>query len=294
MSLHHEINKITGDIRRSVGRLAKSAVADGNGVPAGTEKIIGYVCAIHEDGELAGTVDVQEYDYYTEEDMEYGAGHHEGVLLSAIQDNATGMFIVPMLFSEVVIIRNPIDGREYVLMYSHAKRINLKATSLESEKDGKIQIGVSEVEAYKESDEGIEQDFNELPPTQNQSLSTYTSSSIIHSVSTSDDGYEETINSKAKTIEVGDTKVTIDGENVSIQTSGKVSFTIGGTKISHENGKVSIETTNCEIKGTNVKITGGTLQTQGVSSADMNGPFNAIKVCPFSGAPHCGSSVSGT
>ena len=95
---------------------------------------------------------------------------------------------------------------------------------------------------------------------------------------------------------------------MSIETSGKVSFKIGGTEITNEDGKVSIktdeakiETTNCEIKGSDIKvdgasvtITGGTLKTQGVAATDLNGPFNAIKVCPFSGAPHCGSSVSGT
>ena len=88
----------------------------------------------------------------------------------------------------------------------------------------------------------------------------------------------------------------------------KISFVIGNTSITEEDGKVNIktenakiETTSCEIKGSDVKvdgttvtITGGTLKTKGVGSTDLNGPFNAIKVCPFSGAPHCGSSVSGT
>ena len=104
-----------------------------------------------------------------------------------------------------------------------------------------------------------------------------------------------------KIITVGDTKITIDGENVSIETSGKVSFIIGGTTITEEDGSVKIKTDSCEIKGSDIKvdggnvtITGGNLKTKGVSSTDLQGPFNAIKVCPFSGAPHCGSSVSGT
>lgn len=98
-----------------------------------------------------------------------------------------------------------------------------------------------------------------------------------------------------KIITVGDTTITIDGENVIIETSGKVSFKVGGTTITEEDGSVNIktdkakiETSSCEIKGSDVKvdgtsvtITGGTLKTKGVAATDLNGPFNAIKVCPL-------------
>lgn len=310
MSLSGEINKYSGDIKRAIGKIAQSNIAPGDGIVRGTKKILGYVCAIHEDGDLAGTVDVQEFEYIPGEYDTPGAGHHAGVLLSAIQDNPDGYLIVPMLYSEVVIVQNPLDNQEYVLMYSHAKRMQLLAHSIEGEDDGEVKIGVTETEKFSESDDGLEKDFNELEPTKNATSTTYTAKTITDKVISPDDeeGFTEEKTFEQKTITVGDTKIIIDGENVSIETSGKVSFKIGGTEITNEDGKVSIktdeakiETTNCEIKGSDIKvdgasvtITGGTLKTQGVAATDLNGPFNAIKVCPFSGAPHCGSSVSGT
>ena len=303
MSLTGEINRISGDVRKSIEKMAKSGMVSSDGAVRGTKKIFGYVCAIHEDGELAGTIDVQEFNYEPDEYQTMGTGHHEGVLLSAIQDNKNGVLIVPMLYSEVVIVQNPIDRREYVLMYSHARQIKMKASSLEGLDDGEIEIGVTEVEDFVETDDGLEKDYNELEATKNETRTTYKSTSIVDHIVSPDDeeGLRQEKTVEHKIITVGDTKITIDGENVSIETSGKVSFIVGGTQITEEEREVyiktdtaKIEANNCEIRGKDVTITGGTLKTKGVSSTDLNGPFNAIKVCPFSGAPHCGSSVSGT
>lgn len=303
MSLRGEINKVSGDIRRSVERMSRTGVTGIDGSVRGTKKILGYVCAINEDGDLAGTVDVQEFNYEPDEYSTQGVGHHKGVLLSAIQDNSLGFQIVPMLYSEVVIVQNPIDQREYVIMYSHARQIRLAAQSLKDANDGKVEIGVTETEGFVETDDGLENDYNELELTKNQTKTTYTASSITDQIGSADDeaGYTEEKTAASKTITVGNTTITIDGGNVSIETSGKVSFSIGSTTVTHEDGTVKIETDSCQIKGSDVKvegsnvtITGGNLKTQGVSSTDLNGPFNAIKVCPFSGAPHCGSTVSGT
>lgn len=310
MSLKGEINKYSGDVRRSIGQMARQGMTGPDGAVRGTKKILGYVCAIHEEGELAGTIDVQEFNYEPDEYPIMGTGHHEGVLLSAIQDNSQGVLIVPVLYSEVVITQNPTDGREYVLMYSHAKRIQFLAQSIEGEDDGEIEIGVTETEKPVETDDGLDKDYYELELTKNKANTKYTSTSITDQISSPDDeeGFKQEKTVEHKIITVGDTKIIIDGENVIIETSGKVSFTIGGTSITEEDGSVNIktdkakiETSSCEIKGSDVKvdgasvtITGGTLKTKGVSATDLNGPFNAIKVCPFSGAPHCGSSVSGT
>ena len=113
------------------------------------------------------------------------------------------------------------------------------------------------------------------------------STSIIDKVTSKDDeqGFTEEKTATQKTITVGDTKIVIDGQNVTIETSGKVSI---------KSNDVKIESSNVGIESSNVEITGGTLKTKGQSSTDLQGPFNAIKVCPFSGAPHCGSTVSGT
>lgn len=303
MSLTGEIHKISGDVRRAVNKMAKQGMTGLDGAVRGTKKIFGYVCAIHEDGELAGTVDVQEFNYEPDEYSTMGTGHHKGVLLSAIQDNKDGIFIVPMLYSEVVIVQNSTDGYEYVLMYSHARRIQIAARSIKDEDDGEVEIGVTEVEKFVETDDGLDKDYNELEPTRNKTITTYKSTSITDHIVSPDDeeGFKQEKTVEHKIITVGDTKITIDGENVSIETSGKVSFIVGGTSITEEDGKVNIktdtakiETNDCEIKGNTVTITGGTLKTKGTSSTDLNGPFNSIKVCPFSGAPHCGSSVSGT
>jgi len=292
------------------GQMARQGMTGPDGAVRGTKKIIGYVCAIHEEGDLAGTIDVQEFNYEPDEYPIMGTGHHEGVLLSAIQDNSNGVLIVPMLYSEVVIVQNPTDGQEYVIMYSHAKRIQMLAHSLEGEDDGVIEIGVTETEKLVETDDGLDKDYYELEPTKNKTNTKYTCTTITDQIISPDDeeGFKEEKTVEHKIITVGDTKITIDGENVMIETSGKVSFQVGGTTITEEDGSVNIktdkakiETSSCEIKGSDVKvdgtsvtITGGTLKTKGVSATDLNGPFNAIKVCPFSGAPHCGSSVSGT
>lgn len=320
MSLRGQINKISGDIERSVKEIARGGLAGQGGAVHGTRKICGYVCAINEDGDLAGTVDVQEYDYYPDDYTDEGAGHHKGVKLSAIQNNQSGVLIVPMLYSDVMVVQDPLDKAEYVVMYSHAKQIQMLTDSIEGENDGKVELGVTEVEAFSESDEGIEKDYDELEPTKNSTKTVYTAKSIIDQIVSPDDeeGFKEEKTFEHKIITVGDTKITIDGQNVIIETSGKYSYKINNTVIEETDGKIAckvgdntsieetdsqitiktttakIDTTSCEIKGSTVKMTGGTLITQGVCTPDMNGPYNAIKACPFSGAPHCGSTVSGT
>ena len=280
MSITGNAHKYSGDIKSAINAIAKNGITDPNGAIRGTQKIIGYVCAIHEDGELAGTIDVQEYNFEPDEYINKGTRHHKGVLLSAIQENEDGVWIVPMMFSDVMIVQNPTDGHEYVIMYSHAKKIQWTAHE-------DIEVGVTEVEDFVETDDGLDKDYNELEPTGNKTSTHYNSTSIIDKVTSKDDeqGFTEEKTATQKTITVGDTKIVIDGQNVTIETSGKVSI---------KSNDVKIESSNVGIESSNVEITGGTLKTKGQSSTDLQGPFNAIKVCPFSGAPHCGSTVSGT
>lgn len=296
MSLSGEINKISGDVRRAVGAIAKQGIVGLDGLPRGTKKIVGYVCAINEEGEFAGTVDVQEFNYEPDEYSYQGAGHHKGVFLSAIQDNDKGYLIVPMLYSEVVIVQNPHDGHEYVLMYSHAQKIKLLTDSLKGDDDGLIEIGVTEVEKFVETDDGLDKDFDELEPTKNKTNTQYTATAITDKITSPDDeeGFKQEKTVEHKIITVGDTKITINGQNVSIETSGKVEFKVGGSTITEQDGKIEVKGDNITVNGSKVTITGGQLTTKGASNTDLNGPFNAIKACPFSGAPHCGSQVSGT
>lgn len=319
MSVLGESHKHSGAIREAISRIASAGVTGRDGMPVGTKKIMGYVCAIHEEGDLAGTIDVQEFNYEPDEYNKEGVGHHEGVLLSAIQNNSDGYLIVPQLFSDVVIVRNPYDGQEYVLMYSHAKKIQLTTQSLKSEDDGEVRIGVTEVEDFVEdADGGQEKDFNELESTKNKTETIYTSKSISSKVVSPDDdkGFSEETTATEKKLLVGDTILKIDGSTITIESSsmfsfkinnteitqedGKVTVKVGSTTITEEDGKVNIDTQNCSIKGNNVevngtqvKITGGTLITNGTTTPGQ-GPYNTIMACPFSGAPHCGSMVTGT
>lgn len=75
--------------------------------------------------------------------------------------------------------------------------------------------------------------------------------------------------------------------NINIKTDGKLGLTVEGSAVVECKG-------SAEIKAPNVKITGGKLETKGMAGTDMNGPFNCIPTCPFTGAPHSGSIVSGT
>lgn len=324
MSISHEAHKMAGEMRRAISSIAQKGNLDLDGATRGTRKIVGYVCAIHEDGELAGTIDVQEYNFEPDEYQTEGTRHHKGVLLSAIQDNSDGVLIVPMLFSEVVIVQNPTDGHEYVLMYSHAKRIQLNAHE-------DIEIGVTEVEDFVETDNGLQKDYDELEPTKNKTSTHYNTTSIVDTIISPEDevGFREEKTVEHKIITVGNTIITINGENVLIETSGKIEYKIGETVISEEDGAVTVKTNdinvecancnvksdsskieagnvdvkgdnikveagNVEVKGSTITLTGGMLKTRGQSTTDLQGPFNPIKVCPFSGAPHCGSTVSGT
>ena len=286
MSLSGSINKHSGDIRRAIGRMAIQGIVGSDGSLIGTSKVFGYVCAINEEGELAGTVDVQEFGYEAGEESYLGAGHHKGVRLSAIQDNSKGVFIVPMLYSEMVIVQNPVDGLEYVLMYSHAKRIRMSAHSIEGD-GGCIEVGVTEVKDFVETDDGLEKDYDELEPTKNSASTVYTATAITDSITTPDDNvcYEEERTAEHKKVVIGSTTLIIENGKVTIETDGEVTV---------KSNKANVETDKCSIKGGEVIITGGKLTTRGTSSTDLQGPYNAIKVCPFSGAPHCGSIVSGT
>lgn len=318
MSQRGKINQIRKAYKDFIQSTALKGKLDMEGNFIGTRKITGYVAAIHEDGELAGTIDVQEFNYDLD-DVEVNEfediGYHEGVKLGATQINDCGFLIVPLMFSEVVIVQNPSNNEEYVIGWSHAKMIQMK-----SHED--IHIGVVEHEDFNESEDGLEKDFDELEETGYKAITDYTAAKIRDEVSVQGEGLVEEKTAEKKTITVGETTITIDGSSVTIETNGNVTFKVGGTTIEEKDGTVDIKTdtaniktstTNIEadtaniktttsniegstitVKGSNVEITGGNLKTKGIAAPDGNGPFNPIKVCPFSGAPHCGSMVSGT
>ena len=84
----------------------------------------------------------------------------------------------------------------------------------------------------------------------------------------------------------GDESIKISGK-ADVEVSGDVSVKISGNANIDVSGSVT-------LKSPDTTITGGKLTTKGQANTDMTGPYNPIKTCPFTGAPHCGSIVTGT
>ena len=110
---------------------------------------------IHTDGELCGTVDVQEYTHTLTDkqaiDDGLPVGLHEGVYLSAIQNNENGLVVIPYLYSDVVITTDPETLREYVIQYSHADTIQVDAHN-------KVIIGATETKEWEDSEDAPDVD----------------------------------------------------------------------------------------------------------------------------------------
>lgn len=162
----HSANEM---IREAIRKIAFKGIVDRQtGALKGTSKVTGYVAKIHtdEEDELFGTVDVQEYqswDANGAEDM--GIGYHEGVLLTAIQRDTNGYIIIPKLYSEVLVTKDPATGNEFVTMFSHVDLIQLDSHE-------KIVVGVREREEFKPDDEEAP-DIHELELTGIQSTTEY-------------------------------------------------------------------------------------------------------------------------
>lgn len=91
-----------------------------------------------------------------------------------------------------------------------------------------------------------------------------------------------------------DSNVTISG-NSTVDVSGDNTITAGSNVSLSISGNADISVSgNTTLDSPTVTITGGTLKVTGTSSTSMDGPFNCIPTCPFSGAPHSGSTVTGT
>ena len=122
----HSSNEMIREAIRSIA--LKGIVNRQTGIVRGTSKVTGFVAKIHtdEDDELFGTIDVQEYaDWSIAESEDAKIGYHEGVLLTAIQKDTQGYIIIPKLYSDVLVSKDPETGNEYVTMFSHVDLIQL-------------------------------------------------------------------------------------------------------------------------------------------------------------------------
>lgn len=203
----------------------------------GTERTVGYVAKIHEDGELAGTVDVQEYvDYEHQEDIDSQIGYHEGVRLSALQNNGSGFLIRPKLYSEVVIVMDPGSGVEYVSMFSHVDTIQLDSHD-------KASIGVREREEFDINDDNGE-DVDQLPTTGVQAVTDYTKDSITTTLVADKDGKQtviEVVNGDGIKQTVGDDK------SIHEVTQDKISFKHGDSEVILDDSQVKISKGNSSV-----------------------------------------------
>ena len=149
-----------------------------------------YVVKVHTDADdaLCGTVDVQEYlsSLSEQQSLENGlpVGLHEGVYLSAIQNNENGMVIIPYLYSDVVITTDPATLREYVIQYSHADTVQIDAHN-------KVVIGVTETKEWEDSEDSP--DIDELEKTGVHAHTTYTPVSILSEVAKGDNESDKSI-----------------------------------------------------------------------------------------------------
>lgn len=161
-----------------------------NNVIKNTSRISGYVTKIHtdENDELYGTVDVQEYNdslaNNQAKDEGLPVGLHEGVFLSAIQNNDNGLITIPYLNSDVVIATDPDTLKEYVVAYSHADTVQIDTHT-------KTIIGVTETKEFEESADSP--DVDQLEKTGLHAHTEYTKEHAKTEVAKSDKNEEKSI-----------------------------------------------------------------------------------------------------
>lgn len=232
-------------IREAIRAIAlKGVVNRQTGTIRGTSKVTGYVAKIHSDesDELFGTIDVQEYaDWAVSESEDAKIGYHEGVLLTAIQGDRQGYIIIPKLYSDVLVSKDPETGNEYVTMFSHVDLIQLDSHE-------KISVGVREREEYKPDDEDAP-DIHELKLTGVQTNTTYTKDSISTGVQGKDSNNKvsQTIDSTQIAQIIGDNKTS------SVMNQD-------GLSVEHDETKLDLNDNEATLSngGSKVKVTNGT------------------------------------
>lgn len=220
-----------------IQQIARHGMMDSKtGAVHGTERTVGYVAKIHEDGELAGTIDVQEFiEYMHQDDIDAKVGYHEGVFLTAMQNN-TGLLIKPKLYSEVVIVMDPATNREYVSLFSHVDVIQLDSHDT-------VTVGVQEREEFKPDDEEGD-DVDELKATGIFTKTEYTKDSIKSTVTADKDGkntvYQE-LNGEGLKQSVGENKSTqtMTQDKIVLE-HDKANVTLDDSQAKLEMGKSSV------------------------------------------------------
>ena len=220
MSLRGGINKEIAGFNRAMKSAVLSGMLDRNGGIHGTGKMLGYVCGVHlddeEDETLRWTVDVQEYnDVDNETEQLDGIGVHYGVLLDGLNKRCCGRRIVPLLYSDVVVVKDPYTKAEYIAAYTDVAEYQVSSHE-------KTIIGVRAHEPFSETDEGVEKDYYELDETGENSETTYTKDSKEDLVETKDS--KTTIKQTASGVEIdvnGKAQIKVVEDKYTISISGK-------------------------------------------------------------------------
>lgn len=233
-------------IREAIQKIALHGVINPKTNTAyGDEYLSGYVVAVHTEGENAGTVDVKEFPNSA---LDEGVVH-ENVLLSSIADNK-GLLVIPKLYSDVMITRDPATGLEFVTMYSHVDVLQLDSHSF-------VVIGVTEREEYDESSEDAD-DINELQETGVHAVSRFQKDSIITEATDGEDNV---------------TKQTIDKEKfevVSGDDKSKATINQDKVELSHDDGNLVIDDDKASLKKgqSTVQVEDGTVYLGSKSNTD--------------------------
>lgn len=223
-------------LRDAIRKIALQNIADPkNGAVYGARRISGYVAKVNDDF----TVDVQEYldeaDFKGEK-----IGYHEGVYLSAIQSNPNGYVIVPKLYSEVVIVKDPVTKTEYVSMYSHVDVIQLESSDT-------VTIGVVEREDL-DLDSDDSPDVDQLEATGLSGKTTYSKDSVKTEVIDEDNEKDSFVEVKSDSVDMS----VNDGDESTVHIDkDKIELERGGSKTTMEDDANTMENGNEKVKVTN-------------------------------------------
>lgn len=224
-------------------------------VPYGTGLVSGYVVKIHDNpsDELYGTVDVKEDSAVDDEEITKN-GYHEGVRLNAIQSSDKASSVVPTLYSDVLIARDPETHEEYVVMTSHVDVVRVDSRE-------EIVMGVSEREPFDTNSDSTP-DLDDLELTGLKSVTTFTKDKIVSEVA------DEKGNHKTRS-SLGADKIAIDVD------SGKTTFNADASQAELKRGDSSASFKDGEIYlkvgGELIKIASG-----GIYVGAENGTSHAV------------------
>lgn len=217
----------------------QGVVNPANGAVFGTNRTSGYVAKVNDNN----TVDVQEYLDVEENSNGVKEGYHESVWLSALESNPNGYLIVPKLYSEVVIAKDPVTLTEYVVMYSHVDVIQLESSET-------VTVGVVEREELNLDDENSP-DVDGLEATGLSGKTTYSKDEVKTEVSDEEGEKSSSIDIKSDSVEMSvsdgdESKMHVDKSEINLE-RGNSKTTLKDGENTMENGNEKVKVTDSVV-----------------------------------------------